>query len=340
MHTTKIFIKKNKIGNYLKHAREHYIRDDIYCGFEICDKCTRATTSLSSKHVNKCGLIKNNHYLILDTNVILDQIDVLEENLIGNVIILNTVLKEVKHRNMPIYKRLISIIENPSRHFYIFINDYNKGTYLKQELTELINDYNDRCIRKACSWYIEHIPDENFVLLTEDKNNRRIAQEENIPAYSSKYNIQGVIIVIIRGYSNLNRVIDGDVVAIEVFDKDQWVSPSELVLEDDTINALDDNLERKELEISKQRTLKKNIKPTGRIVGIIKRKWRQYCGILQEGSAAVYHLFLPADRKIPKIRIETRQAETLKTQKIIVAIDSWPRIPISQRSYYNRNKSF
>ncbi|KAI4469625.1 ribonuclease [Holotrichia oblita] len=391
MHTTKIFIKKNKIGNYLKHAREHYIRDDIYCGFEICDKCTRATTSLSSKHVNKCGLIKNNHYLILDTNVILDQIDVLEENLIGNVIILNTVLKEVKHRNMPIYKRLISIIENPSRHFYIFINDYNKGTYLKQELTELINDYNDRCIRKACSWYIEHIPDENFVLLTEDKNNRRIAQEENIPAYSiveyvqnltgnenlidklakkefqEKFNaadifpphltiveidkgikesrlhqgtfrasrdnfLEGSVNiqsfdedVIIRGYSNLNRVIDGDVVAIEVFDKDQWVSPSELVLEDDTINALDDNLERKELEISKQRTLKKNIKPTGRIVGIIKRKWRQYCGILQEGSAAVYHLFLPADRKIPKIRIETRQAETLKTQKIIVAIDSWPR---------------
>ncbi|KAI4469610.1 ribonuclease [Holotrichia oblita] len=389
MHTTKIFIKKNKIGNYLKHAREHYIRDDIYCGFEICDKCTRATTSLSSKHVNKCGLIKNNHYLILDTNVILDQIDVLEENLIGNVIILNTVLKEVKHRNMPIYKRLISIIENPSRHFYIFINDYNKGTYLKQELTELINDYNDRCIRKACSWYIEHIPDENFVLLTEDKNNRRIAQEENILAYSKyvqnltgnenlidklakkefqeKFNaadifpphltiveidkgikesrlhqgtfrasrdnfLEGSVNiqsfdedVIIRGYSNLNRVIDGDVVAIEVFDKDQWVSPSELVLEDDTINALDDNLERKELEISKQRTLKKNIKPTGRIVGIIKRKWRQYCGILQEGSAAVYHLFLPADRKIPKIRIETRQAETLKTQKIIVAIDSWPR---------------
>lgn len=60
---------------------------------------------------------------------------------------------------------------------------------MKQELTELINDYNDRCIRKACSWYIEHIPDETFVLLTEDKNNRAIAQQEDIPAYSSKHNI-------------------------------------------------------------------------------------------------------------------------------------------------------
>lgn len=39
----------------------------------------------------------------------------------------------------------------------------------------------------------------------------------------------------------------------------------------------------------------------------------------------VYQLFVPADRSIPKIRIETRQAEFLRTQKLIVTIDSWPR---------------
>lgn len=37
------------------------------------------------------------------------------------------------------------------------------------------------------------------------------------------------------------------------------------------------------------------------------------------------HLFVPAERKIPKVRIETRQVETLSKQRIIVAIDSWPR---------------
>lgn len=67
--------------------------------------------------------------------------------------------------------------------------------------------------------------------------------------------------------------------------------------------------------------------PTGKIVGIIKRKWRQYCGILQsrQNDGGVYQIFVPAEKKIPKIRIETRQAEVLKTQKIIVAIDWWPR---------------
>lgn len=38
------------------------------------------------------------------------------------------------------------------------------------------------------------------------------------------------------------------------------------------------------------------------------------------------HLFIPAERKIPKIRIETRQAEILSKQRIIVALDSWPRM--------------
>lgn len=52
--------------------------------------------------------------------------DVLEENVIGNVIILHTVLKEVKHRSLPMYKRLMSIIDNKTRHFYIFINDHHK----------------------------------------------------------------------------------------------------------------------------------------------------------------------------------------------------------------------
>ena len=34
---------------------------------------------------------------------------------------------------------------------------------------------------------------------------------------------------------------------------------------------------------------------------------------------------MPAERKIPKIRIETRQAAVLTGQRIIVAIDSWSR---------------
>lgn len=131
-----------------------------------------------------------------------------------------------------------------------------------------------------------------------------------------------------QGRAGLNRAVDGDVVAVEVFDKSQWIAPSEIILEDECLPevAVEDVLKKEEVlkqAVSNKDT--KEIKPTGRVVGIIRRKWRQYCGILQQNSSdSVYQLFIPADRKIPKIRIETRQAEFLRTQKIIVAIDSWP----------------
>lgn len=34
---------------------------------------------------------------------------------------------------------------------------------------------------------------------------------------------------------------------------------------------------------------------------------------------------MPAEKKIPKIRIETRQYDKLKDQRVIIAIDTWPR---------------
>lgn len=52
--------------------------------------------------------------------------DILEEDVLGNVIILHTVLNEVKHRSLPMFKRLYSIIDNPSRNFFVFANDHHK----------------------------------------------------------------------------------------------------------------------------------------------------------------------------------------------------------------------
>lgn len=107
------------------------------------------------------------------------------------------------------------------------------------------------------------------------------------------------------------------------------MSPSEIVLEDEsaTGTGVEDVLLKEDQLKSSSSAKRVDVRPTGRVVGIIRRKWRQYCGILQQDnvSDSIYQLFLPADRKIPKIRIETRQAEFLRSQKIIVAIDSWPR---------------
>lgn len=130
--------------------------------------------------------------------------------------------------------------------------------------------------------------------------------------------------VLLQGHDGLNRAVDGDIVAIELFDTDKWKAPSDMVLQDDQEDP-GDVLDQVKLDATT--SLVADRTPTGKIVGIIRRKWRQYCGILQVNPIAgsTRHIFVPAERKIPKVRIETRQAEQLKSQRIIIAIDQWPR---------------
>ncbi|DAZ98034.1 TPA: hypothetical protein N0F65_004524 [Lagenidium giganteum] len=158
--------------------------------------------------------------------------------------------------------------------------------------------------------------------------------------------------VLIQGREHINRAMDGDVVAIQLLAKDHWKKPSDSFAANgkDDDAAADDASAEKEEEDGRtepaglaeptvsldeaalvQSDAALQVKPTGRVVGIIQRNWRKYCGSLEppRSATAVQSssgscLFVPIDRKIPKIRIHTRQQETLMDKRILVAIDSWP----------------
>lgn len=56
------------------------------------------------------------------------------------------------------------------------------------------------------------------------------------------------------------------------------------------------------------------------------------------GSGGVaYALFVSKDRRIPKIRIQTRQLENLLDKRIIVAVDSWDRLSRYPSGHYVRS---
>ena len=63
------------------------------------------------------------------------------------------------------------------------------------------------------------------------------------------------------------------------------------------------------------------IQLTGRVVDIIKRNWRPYCAILLPLAAGGSlqttrkYTFIPANRWIPHVRLETRQASILTDGK-------------------------
>lgn len=87
--------------------------------------------------------------------------------------------------------------------------------------------------------------------------------------------------ILVQGHVGLNRAVDGDIVAVELLPEDEWSVPSDMVLQDEGEEDPGDVLDDENDLIVQKPAKKVDCTPTGRIVGIIRRKWRQYCGILQ-----------------------------------------------------------
>lgn len=177
-------------------VREHYLRDDIWCGSVSCIQCghEKHDLILDSKPGAKSSKFPFPHHIVLDTNVILDQIDVLEEDILCNIIVMHTVLDEVKHKSSSVYKRLREIMGNQERKFYTFVNEHHKDTYVERKPGETSNDRNDRAIRVATDWYDLHLKGKKIrtVLMTDDVGNREKALASGILACSVLEYIQSL----------------------------------------------------------------------------------------------------------------------------------------------------
>ncbi|XP_037070638.1 exosome complex exonuclease RRP44-like [Pollicipes pollicipes] len=388
----KTFLKKNRRGNVLKIVREHYLRDDLWCGVQGCEDCRqpaheapleRAAPSVSSA-------VPEPHLLLPDTNVILHQLEILSSDAIKNVILLKTVLDEARKRSPPLYKKLTDLMSSTNKHCYVFINEHHKDTYVERVPGETSNDYSDRLIRRAALWYNEHATGVKTLLLTDDRENLRRARKEDLPsmrvsAYvwsmpdhpeladqlaslelgvpgdgavcypehlglallqagikSGTYRqgkffarddnyLEGTVMVegleqpvLIQGRYNLNRAVQDDIVAVELFPRERWSVPSNLAIEDVGF----DNDFSCELGFPPECCLgQAAAQPTGRVVGVIKRKWRQYCGMVELNPIPeeIHHQFVPANGRVPRVLIQTARGQQLAGKRVVVTIDSWPR---------------
>lgn len=416
MLKSKSFTAKNKRGNVVKVVKEHYLRDDIYCGVEGCTVCKNVKLSLVQEAMISSAAPTQRHLLIVDTNVVYQQIDLLCSPLIHDVVILQTVAEELRGKSMPVFTKLKGLLETPERRFFLFSNEHNRDTFVDKLPSETINDRNDRAIRVASNWYKQHLlkftKSLTVILVTDDQKCRKLALEEfglhamsvnqyveSLPTHLeladlvvsarehnetlqsrdveaqfeeylkpaqlqlglksgrflqgsltiSNYNAQQGSIyttfegemqaIQVRGHANLNRAINGDHVAIELLPKDQWPS----VTEDDVAADCDSDRGDASDKLSVADKSKSGsdaangkavgIIPCAKVVGIVKRNWRPYCGALDPKSVnnSVLDgnmqsvLFIAIDNKIPRIRMRTRQARELLSQRIVVSIDTWDR---------------
>ncbi|KAI9352735.1 hypothetical protein BDR26DRAFT_815276 [Obelidium mucronatum] len=415
-------VRKTKRGGVLKVVKELYLRDDIGCGAAACGKCraksgAAPTSAPLGARPSASGVHAAPHFVVADTNVFLHQIDVMEHKAFANVIVLQTVLDELRHRSDQVYERVRAMAKDADKHFYVFSNEFHRDTFIKKLKDESPNDRNDRAIRTACEWYAKHLPSGiSVVLLTDDADNRRKATASGLFAFSVREYVEGMsafpelvdmiaavdendvdvgkkftysdhltpsqitaglksgafcqgslsisfhnflegsiytkingveTTVKLLGRENLNRAVHGDVIAVKILPKTEWLREGDNVVidaeeDDESLDKIDPNSlldpatapiiedEEQDAMETDEKVVKADLIQTGRVVGIIQRKWRPFCGTIEspKGSSTSSQqqvFFWPMDRRIPKIRIRTRQAKQLAAQRIMVAIDNWSK---------------
>ncbi|RDA93125.1 hypothetical protein CP533_4064 [Ophiocordyceps camponoti-saundersi (nom. inval.)] len=433
--STKVYVRSTRKGKVQKIVREVYLRTDIPCSSKVCKACLQEAPKNSSGKVLPFVLSEkpagtksfpNGHYLVPDTNALLNAMDLFEQSSsFHDVIILQTVLEELRNRSLPLYNRLLALTKSEEKRFYVFFNEFRQETHVNRLSGESINDRNDRAVRLSVKWYGDHLarakakknPGIAIVMLSDDQDNVRKARAEGLNAFTladylasledgdklldmiaesqsrggrfgkqsqmlypeyytlskmmtgvkaglmhqgifnvSPYNyLEGSIKVpafpkplLILGRESINRAVDGDVVVVELLPQDKWKEPSTKIIEEDALTR-NENAEADEglVSVDEQKALQDEVRkrqksassqgqaqPTAKVVGVIRRNWRQYVGHIDPSSASKSSaqgrrqesvFLIPMDKKIPKIRLRTRQVSDLLGKRLLVTMDAWER---------------
>ena len=155
------------------------------------------------------------------------------------------------------------------------------------------------------------------------------------------------------GKNYLNRAVHDDVVVVELLPRDQWKSVTENVVIDEEGELADGEVTSIGMEIDAageeenypvpMASVEDEVLPAGKVVGIIRRNWRPYAGTIDTSrmsdqttnAAAVW--FYPVDRRVPRIRIKTRQLSKLAGHRLLVSIDAWSVKDAYPRGHYVRD---
>jgi exosome complex exonuclease DIS3/RRP44 len=150
----------------------------------------------------------------------------------------------------------------------------------------------------------------------------------------------------ISGKLDLNRAIDGDLVAVEEslsssakgmdfvgeFDDDALEADAE----PDSAESHSAQIAERIMEISDNHS--STSMRRGRVVGVIQRNFKEYPGALcikaDDDEQRQDRIFVPCDSRIPFIRIRTRNVGPLIGKRLVVVIDSWDRTSKSPQGHW------
>ncbi|XP_071424304.1 DIS3-like exonuclease 1 [Pithys albifrons albifrons] len=136
--------------------------------------------------------------------------------------------------------------------------------------------------------------------------------------------------ILIYGAKARNRAIHGDVVVVELLPLQEWKGRTVALCENESEDKAPADTTGDPM-------------PTGKVVGITQKNWRDYVVTFpskeetqSQGRNAQKVLVTPWDYRIPKIRISTQQAEALQEHRVVVRIDSWESTSLYPNGHFVR----
>lgn len=227
----KSFYRQTRKGKILQSTSELYLRDDLGLGFTIPSQLSSKRNNVSVNVTGSAKKISDTQELlsllvpsysnrerklitrlvVVDTNVLLHNIDVLEHSsfALSNIVITQTALVECRHRSFSSYGRVMDLLRSSSsnangsasgtnntsantsantakKRCAIFFPDvHHVSTQYQGSSKSSINDKNDAKIRQVALFYGEALAgtDVEIILLSDDKGCRDLAITEQEEIY-------------------------------------------------------------------------------------------------------------------------------------------------------------
>lgn len=135
------------------------------CNSDVCDSCDTE----SGEKITLSSDPYNHQYLIPDAEVLLNQQDLLQQEIppLCDVIILQSVLAEVRKRSVAVFNQVGALLRNSSKRWTFFANQNFERTYrmllfdglwtlVDRSMEESMDDYNMRMIVVSSQYFYEH----------------------------------------------------------------------------------------------------------------------------------------------------------------------------------------
>eukprot|EP01039_Chlorochromonas_danica_P002768 gene2768-3022_t len=177
------FFKKTRKGKVVRFVREKYQRTDIGLGSlrgSVLDAA--ALQDL----VEECP---NQTLVVIDTNIALHEIDLLEQEspLTALLVVTQTVLQELRHRNFAAFKRVRALMDDGSRSIIFYPNEVSSETLHLRAANESVNDANDQAIVNAALVFQKSLKSPaKVVFVTNDALNKKRAEALGLSSYDMR----------------------------------------------------------------------------------------------------------------------------------------------------------